>query len=208
MRWPLVAASLTLGLNTKPQKTDHKKNKICGSCYGSVYRKNKDNNNIPPISPLRETKRKKREDEKNKIDLSKKEMDKAQQARTIWLEETQRQVRTPELTPHFAKKILNTLAEQFGNCFTKWRTYCKKIASSKFLMGKVSSFKAWLIWVLRTDVIEKIKQGMYGIGQIFEDEPSEQPKTVSKDEVEKMIEKQSVSSCEKNIRKKNLELFR
>jgi hypothetical protein len=190
----------------EPQIVEPQKRKNCGSTCGSKYNKQKIYN-IPPKSPLRETKRKKREEGRIKINLGKKEMEKAEQARTIWLEETQGQIRTPKLTPHFAKRILDALSERFSNCLVRWRAYCKKVASSKFLMGKVSSFKAWLIWVLRADVIEKIKQGMYGIGQIFEDNPSEQPKAVSKDEVEKMIEEQSTTSQEKTTRKKIMNHF-
>ena len=46
-----------------------------------------------------------------------------------------------------------------------WKDFCKRIASSKFLMGEIkASFKASLDWVLKFDVMQRIFEGDFGIG--------------------------------------------
>ena len=54
--------------------------------------------------------------------------------------------------------------DKFGSCLEKWEKYCKDIASSKFLMGEIKSFRATLDWALKFDIIQKILEGNYGIG--------------------------------------------
>jgi hypothetical protein len=47
---------------------------------------------------------------------------------------------------------------------SKWQEYCNKIASSKFLMGEATSFKASIDWCIKCEVIENILAGKYKCG--------------------------------------------
>lgn len=88
-----------------------------------------------------------------------------QQMILIWNQIVEEGNKTVELTSKrisFLKKAFET---QFGGCLEKWKEFCKKIASSKFLMGEIkSSFKASLDWVLRFDVMKRILEGDFGVG--------------------------------------------
>jgi hypothetical protein len=59
------------------------------------------------------------------------------------------------------QKILKTV---FNNNLSEWTSFCHRITQSKFLMGEVKSFKASLDWCLKPEVIQKIQEGEYGIG--------------------------------------------
>ena len=93
------------------------------------------------------------------------EKDLFQQMILIWNQVVEEGKKTVELTSKrisFLKKAFET---QFENCLEKWREFCKKIASSKFLMGEIkASFKASLDWVLKFDVIRRILEGDFGVG--------------------------------------------
>ena len=52
----------------------------------------------------------------------------------------------------------------FNSDMSKWETFCCKIASSKFLMGEVKDFKAYLDWSIRFDTIQRILEGGYTFG--------------------------------------------
>lgn len=60
--------------------------------------------------------------------------------------------------------LKQALKDKFDNCLEKWEKYCETIASSRFLMGEIKSFKATLDWVLKFENIQKILEGHYGIG--------------------------------------------
>ena len=149
----------------------------CGSDCGSVYTKNK-NINIPPKSPP--TTQRVRKDnfgnfnnyikKDSRFHRSIKDKDKklAEKIHVIWCEETRGMVQTPKLTDHFALKLVGALNRSFRGSIELWRKYCRSIASSKFLMGEGSRFKAWLIWSIREDVVEKIKRGILGITELYD----------------------------------------
>lgn len=60
---------------------------------------------------------------------------------------------------------LNAAFKQFFNCnLAHWEAFCCKIASSKFLMGEVTYFKANLDWSLRFEKIQSILEGAYSFG--------------------------------------------
>ena len=151
----------------------------CVSVCVSSYTDNNRNKIYPPKSPLIKTQNRK----VGRLDLKK--GDKIEhrpvpglptKLHSIWIEETENQIKTPKLTEHFANKILQAFKTFFASSIERWRKYCRKIASSPFLMGKVGKFKAWLIWVLREDVIKKIREGAYGLTpekEEFEDVPED-----------------------------------
>jgi hypothetical protein len=69
-----------------------------------------------------------------------------------------------ELTNRRIAFLKKALADKFDQLVEKWEEFCLKIASSKFLMGEKTSFKATLDWALKFDNIQKILEGCYGIG--------------------------------------------
>ena len=61
--------------------------------------------------------------------------------------------------------LRKAFVDKFDSCLEKWKKYCQDIASSRFLMGEIkSSFRATLDWALKFDVIQKILEGNYGVG--------------------------------------------
>lgn len=118
---------------------------------------------IPPKPPLAE----KPVREEGLLKISKEEAIIAKEMVDVWKEKTQGYIAVPKLTTHFAIRLVSAFKEHFRSSMDLWRSYCSSIGSSNFLLGKTSSFKAWLVWVLRSDVIEKVKQGAYGILQKF-----------------------------------------
>lgn len=70
-----------------------------------------------------------------------------------------------ELTNRRIAFLKKAFVDKFDSCLEKWKKYCEDIASSRFLMGEVkSSFRATLDWALKFDIIQKIFEGNYGIG--------------------------------------------
>ena len=82
----------------------------------------------------------------------------------IWLEEVGNcTVSTISLS--LATRMVQFLKSVLNNCLKTWREYCRRIASSKFLMGEVNpKFKAWLWWVIKQPTFEKIKSGEFSLG--------------------------------------------
>jgi hypothetical protein len=83
----------------------------------------------------------------------------------IWNQIVEEGQKTVELTSKricFLKKAFET---QFNSCLEKWKEFCRRIASSKFLMGEIkASFKASLDWVLKFEVMKRILEGDFGVG--------------------------------------------
>ncbi len=70
-----------------------------------------------------------------------------------------------ELTSKRIAFLKQAFKDKFNNCLEKWKKYCQDIASSRFLMGEIkSSFRATLDWALKFEIIQKILEGNYGIG--------------------------------------------
>ena len=70
-------------------------------------------------------------------------------------------------------------------------------------MGKVGSFRAWLIWVIREDTVAKIKAGALGIKRLFDF--AVEKASIKKEEVVACIEATSESVKQKAARKRVLE---
>ena len=87
----------------------------------------------------------------------------AQQMMKIW----SKAVNQPSvaLTSKRIAFLKKAFADKFESCLEKWESFCQRVACSKFLMGEIkSSFKATLDWVLKFEVIQKIREGAYGVG--------------------------------------------
>jgi hypothetical protein len=68
------------------------------------------------------------------------------------------------ITPLRARFLKKAFTDSFECDIDKWKEYCYKIASSKFLMGEVNEFKASLDWCLKFETIHRIKEGSYSQG--------------------------------------------
>lgn len=63
------------------------------------------------------------------------------------------------------EKALEKAISYFDGDFLQWEQYCKKIASSKFLMGETKEkFSIKLDWALKIEIIERILEGAYSGG--------------------------------------------
>ncbi|MBY0280716.1 MAG: hypothetical protein K2W94_00980 [Alphaproteobacteria bacterium] len=93
------------------------------------------------------------------------EKDKFRQMVLIWNQIVEEGKKTIELNSKrisFLKKAFET---KFEYCLEKWKEFCRRVASSKFLMGEIkASFKASLDWVLKFDILQRILEGDYGVG--------------------------------------------
>ena len=83
----------------------------------------------------------------------------------IWNEvvEEKNQV-TINLTPKRAELLDLRLKEFFYDDISLWEAFCKKVASSKFLMGEITNFKIQLDWALKEENLLKIVENSYGMG--------------------------------------------
>jgi hypothetical protein len=62
-------------------------------------------------------------------------------------------------------RLKQAFVKLFEASLENWQVYCRKIASSKFLMGEGgSSFKAWITWAIKEETIARITQGGFTLG--------------------------------------------
>ena len=88
-----------------------------------------------------------------------------QQMVSIWNQIVEEGNKTIELNGKRISFLKKAFEVKFGSCLEKWKEFCKRIASSKFLMGEIkASFKASLDWVLKFDILQRILEGDYGVG--------------------------------------------
>lgn len=63
--------------------------------------------------------------------------------------------------------LFKIFKKYFSNNIELWKEYALKVNSSKFLMGEKktkNSFKATFIWLTKPDIVEKIMNNEYGVG--------------------------------------------
>lgn len=83
----------------------------------------------------------------------------------IWLKVVEGGREQLNITRRLLAFLRQALKDKFESSLEKWKKYCQDIASSRFLMGEIKpSFRATLDWALKFDVIQKILDGNYGIG--------------------------------------------
>jgi hypothetical protein len=68
------------------------------------------------------------------------------------------------LTPKRSQHLNAAFKQFFNSNLADWEAFCCKIASSKFLMGEVTNFKAYLDWSIRFEIIQRILEGGYSFG--------------------------------------------
>jgi hypothetical protein len=84
---------------------------------------------------------------------------------SIWNEVVEEGKRTLELNQKRARFLITAFKTKFEGSLEKWKEFCKRVASSKFLMGEIkASFRASLDWVLKFDILQRILEGDFGIG--------------------------------------------
>jgi DnaA-like protein len=79
-------------------------------------------------------------------------------------EERKGEAQKLKLTEKRLKYLSSVLSQNFNGDIDQWSSFCETIASSKFLMGEITSFKATLDWVLLEKNLQKILDGNYTIG--------------------------------------------
>ena len=82
--------------------------------------------------------------------------------KTIWLEEVGA-FNDVGKSKYIAKQLLFTYNNHFESNISLFRTYCRTISSSKFLMGEVTSFKGRIDWLLQTSTIERIERKEFSL---------------------------------------------
>lgn len=94
--------------------------------------------------------------------------------------------------------LITRLRESFSLFFDRsieaWKSYCRMIASSKFLMGEAQNkfFKrAWITWAIKEEAIQRIKGGEFNLG----DRPTNNEKQIN-----------DINSTIKNLEKKKIEI--
>lgn len=157
------------------------------------------NTSIPPKSPKIE-KLKGRGGEDNRIKeyeetppsetLTAEDWTTLKKMREVWLDVTHNTIRTPEIRGEkVALKTLSILKNSFNDSLERWRNYCKRIASSCFLMGKnASGFKAWFVWCLNPSTIERIQNGEFGVDTTIPLVPSSEIDRCEKLEKQEVLE--------------------
>lgn len=98
---------------------------------------------------------KKEEREKNNISLKMIE---------IWNDVIEQFPGKISLTQERSQTLSFVFAHFFQQELESWTSFCQKIASSKFLMGEVSLFRAHIDWVLKSSTIQRILEDGYSFG--------------------------------------------
>jgi hypothetical protein len=82
------------------------------------------------------------------------------------------------------ERIHAAFKNHFNQSLEEWRTFCRKIASSKFLMGETkSNFKIWIQWAIKPEIIQRIlENGFSGGDRTVSMEPEISKKTQSLDQ--------------------------
>jgi len=163
-----------------------------------IYKENKDNFKDKFLS-LNNFKRKicfKKINSTNKQHESSKNI--FQEMILIWNQIVEEGQKTVELTFKRINFLRKAFEIKFGSCLEKWKEFCKRVASSKFLMGEIkASFKASLDWVLKFDVMQRIFEGDFGVGdRTFYLEKNKE----NLQETEKVIQSSSESQEVKQLR--------
>ena len=103
-----------------------------------------------------------------------------EEMKIIWQEEVG-DLPMPTLSLSLTRRMMTFLQHSLQNCLKQWRAYCRKIASSRFLMGEVPNtrFKIWLTWAVNPESWRRIENGEFSLGDRTIASP--QPLTVRHD---------------------------
>src|SRR5690606_33998098 len=96
-------------------------------------------------------------DEKKKI---------ANEMKNIWNEEIG-EAEVSHLTSTLISRLNYAYTVIFQSSLENWGVYCRKIASSKFLMGESRNKtfqKVWITWAIKPESYERIQAGEFTLG--------------------------------------------
>lgn len=106
--------------------------------------------------------------------------------------------------------LKQALKDRFGGCIEKWKAYCERIASSKYLMGEKEIKGVWskkwranLDWCLKFANIDKVLSGnLYGFGdrvkkQTVAEVKQEEQNTIN--QIKELPEPESIRKVRLNI---------
>ncbi len=104
----------------------------------------------------------------------------------------------------FLKKLYKAFKTLFKGSLEAWKSYCRKIASSKFLMGEVSSFKAWISWAIREETYEKLEAGEYTLGDRVSEQEEREKTSKMRNDLDGYVAQKLGKNLEfhKNLRKR------
>ena len=101
----------------------------------------------------------------NNLSSKTKERERENQMLKIWNEIIEFKNEDHKKLTSKREKLLNLILKEFFNCdISLWKDFCKKIVSSKFLMGEVTNFRIQLDWVLEEDNMIKVLENSYKVG--------------------------------------------
>ncbi len=105
-----------------------------------------------------------KKEKKQEIKIDEIEQPIAHQMAEIWSDITNCDKSVP-LSKYRLDKLNKVYEQKFDSSLDKWRSYCIKLASSKFLMGETASkFNLNLGFALKSETIEKVEDGYYTTG--------------------------------------------
>jgi hypothetical protein len=123
----------------------------------------------------------------------------ANDMKNIWNEEIG-EVEVSHLTSTLISRLNYAYTAIFQSSLENWQVYCRKIASSKFLMGegRNNTFqKVWLTWAIKPESYERIQAGEFTLG---DREVRKRIKNISSEEENKACEelKQDILNSSKD----------
>lgn len=89
----------------------------------------------------------------------------AVEMKKIWVEELE-DFGDARIPMSFSKQLFLAFKNLFNGCLERWRSYCRLIASSKFLMGEGNNRtfkKIWITWAIKSEIMQRIKNGEFGL---------------------------------------------
>jgi|GEM_PF-1005918 len=126
--------------------------------------------------------------------FSKEAEKKLEEIQNIWKKEIGGRTYTSSA---FLKKLYEAFEKLFKGSLDLWKKYCRKIASSKFLMGEISGFRAWLSWAIKEETVERLEAGEFTLGDRESKESLAEKTQETAIEARKHIE--SLSGKEKKV---------
>ena len=101
----------------------------------------------------------------------------------VWDQYVKESKTTSSMTHTRSQKLSLAFRDYFDSDINQWESYCKSIASSRFLMGETKeSFKANIDWALKRDTIVRVQDGSFSLGDRVVKDPAQ--KTVSLDDTD------------------------
>lgn len=127
----------------------------------------------------------------------------AEEMKRIWLEEVE-DFGDAVILPCLTKNLWQAFKDCFQGCWERWRSYCRMIASSKFLMGEGNNKtfkKIWINWAIKAETIQRVIAGGFGLGtrKLSEKEEKKQEE-IRIEKQDLLIEKQAIENTMEELR--------